>query len=488
MARRSSILFLLALALFAAGCDSGSDAPIHSLKDMKGRSLAVLSGSAFREATEPLQEGIRYVSFNDVSSEMLALKNGKVDAVAIDEPVARYWVAQHHGMYRIAEIYTTDRYCFVFKKGAPLEKEVSSVLRRLEADGTLKHLVDKWCDASMPNPPFDPFPSARDRSRGTLRVVVAPELEPSAFYANREIRGFEIEILRRVAWEMNCAIEFQSLSFGALIEAVSSGKADLAVSLIIMTPARARAVSFSVPYHTGGVALLVRDEGQESFFSPAALKTSLQRTFIEESRWRDILGGLERTLLITVFAVLWGTVLAFPVWLLKTSRYAPLRTLGTVYVAIFQGTPILVTLMILYYIVFATSDISGEAVAIIGFALDFAAYVGEMLRSGVAAVPTGQREAALALGFTPLAAFRRVVFPQALKHILPVYRGEMIGLLKATSIVGYIAVVDLTKVSDLIRARTYEAFFPLISTALVYFAFAWLITFALGRVERRLRA
>jgi len=124
-----------------------------------------------------------------------------------------------------------------------------------------------------------------------------------------------------------------------------------------------------------------------------------------------------------------------------------------------------------------------EAVAIVGFALNFAAYAGEMLRTGIAAVPAGQREAALAIGFTPFEAFWRVVFPQALRHILPVYRGEVIGLLKATSIVGYIAVVDLTKVSDLIRARTYEAFFPLIATAVIYFFFARLIARALARAE-----
>lgn len=455
---------------------------------MKGRPLAVLSGSAYRESTEPLQGGIRYVSFNDVSSEMLALKNGKVDGVALDEPVARYWVSQNQGLFRIAEVYTQDHYGFVFKRNSPLEREVSSVIRRLQADGTLKRLVDKWCEPAMPNPPFEPLPvdSQHDGSRGHLRVVIAPELEPAACYVHREIKGFEPEILRRIAWELNCTVEFQPTSFGALIEAVSSGKADIATGLIIATPARERAASFSVPHHTGGIVLLVRDQGGAGLFSRAALKTSLVRTFVEESRWHDILEGLGRTLAITLCAVLLGSVLAFPVWRLRISPRRPLRAVGAVYVAIFQGTPILVILMILYYVVFATSDISGEAVAIIGFALNMAAYAGEMLRAGVASVPAGQREAALALGFTPFAAFRHVVFPQALRSILPVYRGEVIGLLKATSVVGYISVVDLTKVSDLIRARTYEAFFPLIATALIYFAIAWLITFALERVERRL--
>ena len=142
--------------------------------------------------------------------------------------------------------------------------------------------------------------------------------------------------------------------------------------------------------------------------------------------------------------------------------------------------------MILFYIVFGKVDIDGIWVAVIGFGLNLSAYAGEMLRSGVESVPRGQTEAALALGYTKGKAFFRFVLPQAVRSILPVYRGELIGLLKMTSIVGYIAIGDLTKASDLIRSRTYESFFPIITTAFIYFVASWLLAFALECAGRRL--
>ncbi|MBR1735768.1 MAG: ABC transporter permease subunit [Firmicutes bacterium] len=122
--------------------------------------------------------------------------------------------------------------------------------------------------------------------------------------------------------------------------------------------------------------------------------------------------------------------------------------------------------------------------AIVGFSLNLAAYVSEMMRSGIESIDPGQREAALALGFTERQAFYKFIFPQAASRFLPVYKGEIVSLLKNTSVVGYIAIQDLTKMSDIIRSRTYEAFFPLIATALIYFALAWVINILLSRLEK----
>ena len=121
-------------------------------------------------------------------------------------------------------------------------------------------------------------------------------------------------------------------------------------------------------------------------------------------------------------------------------------------------------------------------VAVIGFSLNFAAYTSETLRSGIESIDAGQREAALALGFSENQSFFRFIFPQAAVRQMPVYRGEIISLLKNTSVVGYIAIQDLTKMSDIIRSRTYEAFFPLIVTAVIYFILAFIISVVLNFV------
>ena len=144
-----------------------------------------------------------------------------------------------------------------------------------------------------------------------------------------------------------------------------------------------------------------------------------------------------------------------------------------------------VLLMIMFYIVFARTSISGVWVAVIGFGMNFGAYVSEMIRTGILAVDKGQMEAALALGYTKPHAFMKIVLPQAARHFLPVFQGEFISLVKMTSVVGYIAIQDLTKAGDIIRSRTYEAFFPLIAIAIVYFVIAWLLTRVLVALQNR---
>ena len=157
-----------------------------------------------------------------------------------------------------------------------------------------------------------------------------------------------------------------------------------------------------------------------------------------------------------------------------------------VFIRAIQGTPIVVLLMILYYIVFGGVDINGLFVAVIGFSINFAAYVSEMMRTGIDTVDRGQREAATAIGFNRFQVFLRITFPQAARHVLPVFKGEFISMLKMTSIVGYIAIQDLTKMSDIIRSRTYEAFFPLIATALIYFVIAYIMISLLSLLEMRI--
>lgn len=144
--------------------------------------------------------------------------------------------------------------------------------------------------------------------------------------------------------------------------------------------------------------------------------------------------------------------------------------------------PVVVLLMILCYVIFGQVAISGTIVSIIGFTLIFSAAFFNMMKSGVGAVDRGQTEAAYALGYTDRRAFYRIVLPQALPHFLPAYRGEIVSLIKATAVVGYVAVQDLTKIGDIVRSRTYEAFFPLIAVAVFYFILAAILTFFVNKI------
>jgi polar amino acid transport system substrate-binding protein len=162
-----------------------------------------------------------------------------------------------------------------------------------------------------------------------------------------------------------------------------------------------------------------------------------------------------------------------------------MKWLSNIYIALMRGMPVLVLLMIMFYVIFAGTSINPVTVAVITFGMNFAAYVSEMFRSAIESVDKGQTEAGVALGFTPFKTFIYIVLPQAFKQVLPVFKGETISLVKTTSIVGFIAVQDLTKVGDIIRSRTFDAFFPLVMVAVLYFIVSWLFAAALDYIGKK---
>ena len=224
----------------------------------------------------------------------------------------------------------------------------------------------------------------------------------------------------------------------------------------------------------------------------SSLARQFELNFIEDARWKILLGGLGVTLEITAMALILGILLGF---LTAIIRSAHEQTGGLkigniickIYTTVIRGTPVLVQLLIIYFVVFASVDISKVFVAVVAFGLNSGAYVSEIVRSGIMSVDRGQLEAGRSLGFNYRQTMLHIIMPQAFKNVLPALGNEFITLLKETSVAGYIALTDLTKAGDLIRSRTFSAFMPLISVALIYLAMVGLFTFLLGRLERRLR-
>jgi len=216
-----------------------------------------------------------------------------------------------------------------------------------------------------------------------------------------------------------------------------------------------------------------------------SLTDSFYNNLIVEDRYKMILDGLQVTLLITLFSAILGTLLGGLVCWMRMSRRVWQQQTAKIYIDLMRGTPVLVLLMLMYYVVMAPMDTTGIVVAIVTFAMNTAAYISEMLRTTIQSIDRGQTEAGLALGFTQRQTFFKIVMPQVVRAVMPVYQGEVISLLKGTSIVGYIAVADMTRASDLIRSRTFDAFFPLILTAIIYFFVAWLIGLLLQSLVKR---
>ena len=224
------------------------------------------------------------------------------------------------------------------------------------------------------------------------------------------------------------------------------------------------------------------------------LKADFILNFVQGNRWRYLLNGLGTTLLITLLACLLGIAIGVVIAMVrstydKTAEGAR-KTLGRrlfgiangfcrLYLTVLRGTPVVVQLMIIYFVIFASSD-NGTLVAALAFGLNSGAYVAEIVRGGIMSIDNGQFEAGRSLGFNYVQTMRFIVIPQVIKNVLPSLANEFIALLKETSVAGYVAVADLTKGADIIRSRTYSPFMPLIAVALIYLALVMFFTKLVG--------
>ena len=224
----------------------------------------------------------------------------------------------------------------------------------------------------------------------------------------------------------------------------------------------------------------------------SGFKESFYQNFIEKDRWQYLLTGLENTLLITIFAVLIGVAIGFLVAIIRAShdKNGSLKILNficRVYLTVIRGTPTMIQLMITYYIIFASVNVSKIFVAVCAFGINSGSYVAEIVRSGIMSIDQGQFEAGRSLGFNYVQTMRLIILPQAFKNVLPALGNEMIVLLKETSISGYVGTMDLTKGGDIIRSTTYEAYLPLFGVAAIYLVIVMLMTAGVNRLERKLR-
>ena len=233
------------------------------------------------------------------------------------------------------------------------------------------------------------------------------------------------------------------------------------------------------------------------------LADEFRLNFLDGDRWKWLLQGLGNTLLITLVALLVGVAIGVVIASVRSTYdknsealrlrnkfgYAVLRIFNSIcklYLTVIRGTPVVVQLMIMYFIVFASST-NGRMVAMLAFGFNSGAYVAEIFRGGIMSIDAGQFEAGRSLGFSYLQTMLYIVIPQMFKAVLPTLCNEFIVLLKETSVAGYVGIMDLTKAGDLIRGRTFSAFMPLIAVALIYLFFVVILTWLVGKLERRLR-
>ena len=462
---------LLLPGLMSCSGHRGGLPELKSEADLSGLTISCSAGNYY-ERKFSSREDVTVFACNSEADAIQAVRQGRADVFVTDEVILSDETMQRLGLRKAMRGEDVFDVAFALQKG---DTGLMEAMNRFLATAPLDKVVDFWLHGGPEVPEGEPGAS---EGKGPLRCIVALNLEPVCFIGDGGVwTGMEPDILRRFARSVGRDIEFEYLSLGSAIMALETGQADIVTSNLFVTEERKNFVDFSNPYAQSRPAYFVK---AKSHAGGVSLGRRIKMSLVTESRWKLITEGLVETLKITVLSILLGTVLGAGVCAARRSRRRWLRNAASVYSSFLQGTPTLVLLLIMFYVVFAGSGTSGTAVAVVTFALYFASSSGSIFDTSISSVRKGQTEAGLSLGFTPLQTFTGIVLPQAMKKGVPLYTGECISLLKSTSIVGYIAIQDLTRASDLIRSRTFDALIPLLLVTAIYFVLAWLIRLSLN--------
>lgn len=489
----SLMLLVVTLVGLLAGCGGSKTgaSKIEKRDDLKNASIGVQLGTTGDiYATDEYGETANIQEFNKGADAVQALKQGKLDCVIIDEQPAKKFVEKNKDLSILNEEFVKEEYAVAVKKGRDdLTNKINAALKDLKEDGTLEQIKANYIDDEVKGKQSYQSPKGIKRNNGTLVMATNAEFEPYEYREGGKIVGIDAEMMQAVADKLGMKLDIQDMQFDSIITAVQSGKADVGAAGMTVTEDRLKSIDFTDSYTTATQVIIVRNGNSSSGFN---LKESIYNNFVKDSRWQYIVKGLGTTVLITFFAVIIGIVLGFLIAILRSScdmtgKFKVVNWILKAYLTIIRGTPAMIQLLIIYYVIFASANINKILVAIVAFGLNSSAYIAEIVRSGIMSIDVGQFEAGRSLGFTYAQTMRYFIMPQAFKNVLPALGNEFIVLLKETSISGYIGIMDMTRGGDFIRSRTYEAFFPLITVAVIYLIIVVGLTYLVGRLERRLR-
>ena len=455
-----------------------------TIEDLDGRNIGVQTAVLYEELIRDRVPDSTIQYYTMPNDMILALKSGKIDAYLIEEVSYGVQKKNHPDLAVLEEpAGYINATCIIGnnERQDRLLSELNAFIAESHANGLLDELYDYWIAD------FDPVNDTCDITgftgeNGTIAVAVEGGYEPFSFISNGNISGFDVDFVCRFARAYGYTPEFYEVPFEAIAPGVESGKYDIGMNIVV-SEERNETGTLSDVYYSTPIRLVVLgdDESALGFFEKLA--QSFEKTFLREGRWKLFVQGAGVTMLITVSSILAGTILGFCIYMLCRKGGRLMNSGTNLFLWLIHGMPTVLLLMILYYIVFGSTKLSGTWVSVVGFSLMFACSMIDMLRVGCNAIGRGQFEASTAMGYSEGQSFFRIILPQAAQHFLPIYRNEVVTLIKETSVVGYIAVLDLTKISDLVRSRTYEAFFPLIVTAIMYFVLSAVLTRIVTLVE-----
>ncbi len=464
------------------------DNVVESIEKLDGKTIGVIAGSAGSlAADEKLNESgnTEKIEFYTFDKALKYLTQYKIDAVVADEVFIKEALERTTSLVAFDDAVSEASYSFSVKKGnKDILSKVNGALDKLKENGTLEKILGNYFGKVDQRGNYS-YTSKDMKRSGTLTVTVGAELTPYIYTdKNGEPAGMDADILRAVCDELGMELKIE-MSEDALSD-LSDGKADIGILHTGLTDEDKAQLEQTNIFHSSKQLALAREVVNKSFLD------KLYDNFIVDNRWRMITDGLLVTLRITGFAMLFGLLLGALIAIVRTvhdqnGKLFILNFICKIYLAIIRGTPVMLQLMIIYFGIFSTTNVSKELVAVIAFGLNSAAYVAEVIRSGINAVDKGQSEAGRCLGLSYGRTMKGIIMPQAFKNILPALLNEVIALLKETAICGTIGLMDLTKGGESIMSLTFDVFIPLIAVAIVYLVIVLILTRIVTILERRLK-
>ena len=478
---------------------SAANNTINSVDDLIGKNIGVqlgTTGDTF--ATDYEKDGTANLErYTKAADAIQALNQNKIDCVIIDEQPALSFVALNSNLAILEEEFAVEEYALCVKKGnSELLSEINEALKKLKADGTLDTIATNYIGTDEQKGTM-PYQKKDVQRNGKLVVATNAEFKPYEYIENNQIVGIDMDIMQAICDELGLEMEIENMAFDSILPAIQSGKADVGAAGMTVTEDRKQNVDFSDSYTTSKQVIIINKGTSSASDSQKNTKNlsftdKLRQNFVEDNRWQYILAGLGNTLLITLLAIIIGLVIGTLVAVVRTihdqqGKLKILNVICKIYLAVIRGTPAMIQLLIIYYVIFASVNVSKVLVAVVAFGLNSGAYVAEVIRSGINAVDEGQFEAGRCLGLNYRQTMTNIIMPQAFKNMLPALCNEFISLLKETAISGYIGLQDLTKGGDIIRSQTFEAFIPLVAVALIYLVMVLLLSYGVSRLERSLK-
>lgn len=487
-----TILCLSTLVLTSCGTKQIENT-VFSIDDLEGKSIGVqlgTTGDIYVSDYEGDTAGTQVERYNKGADAVQALKQGKIDAVVIDSQPANAFIAANHDLMILEEEFALEDYAIcIAKSNSELMNSINEAIEYLKSEGILEEIINNYIGEDASETPYTPKADI-DRSNGTLTMATNAYFKPYEYYRNGSITGIDVDMAAAIADYLGMTLKIEDMEFDSIITAVASGKADIGVSGLTVTEERKKNINFSTSYTTAQQVVIVRNNDAKS--SEQSFIEKFKSDFIEDARYEYLVKGLVNTLIIAICAALMGIIIGFLIAVVrssydKTGKMKFLNFLCNIYLTIIRGTPTMVQLLIIYYILFGSISVNKILVAILAFGINSGAYVAEIFRSGIMSIDNGQFEAARSLGMTYRQTMICVILPQAFKNVLPALANEFIVLLKETSISGYIGLNDLTRGGDIIRSITYDPFLPLIGVAIIYLVLVMILSSLVKKLERRLR-